>query len=540
MIKSFTFLFLFIINIMYCKAQSTCAFSPVTNINLCLEYNTQDQISKNMNSVVDNILNPLGLTRKNFIVKGCDNIQNAVAVIYNNNRYIMMDEQFFNSISNNNKVAYYLILAHEIAHHLNGHTIDIREHDYLINQQKELECDYFAGFALNNLGFTIESIVSEATKLLYDPSYVATSSHPSLSKRIEYMKKGYNDSQAKQNKNIEIIYKVVQEEYTKAFEQNLENRFTFLYNDARAGYLDVVLNDKHTGIEEVISKYQKIDGLFSDLTVIKESLGQLNLGNRNYLSSYNYFLSAYNISKDPVYLIDAFQTCFDGGLSINYDIFKPLISFNYESLEDPNRYKYLAIFNSENNLVKSIEILNYALTNWSKFKLNENQYFLRPDLYTDLSVLLLRKEDYVQAYSAINEAYKLYDIDNMIGGNLSTFNKLDFATILSNKALIEMRLEKWDACINTSNILIAYFPESKYYLDGSLDYYIGRSNLEKKDYSVAIMYLSEAIKKSDRIDYLYYFRGLSYKGIGENQKAKIDFTIACDKNIEAACKLLNK
>jgi len=121
-----------------------------------------------MNITIDNILNPIGLTRKNFIVKSCNNIENAIAVIYKNNRYIMMDEYFFSSISKDNTIAYYLILSHEIAHHLHGHTSNFELHSNLINQQQELECDYFSGFILSNLGFSLDKTIAEANRLLYN------------------------------------------------------------------------------------------------------------------------------------------------------------------------------------------------------------------------------------------------------------------------------------------------------------------------------------------------------------------------------------
>lgn len=523
-----------------CFTQSTCAFNPINNMSFCLDYSSDNHTSINMNITIDNILNPIGLTRKNFIVKSCNNIENAVAIIYKNNRYIMMDEHFFSSISKNNTIAYYLILSHEIAHHLHGHTSDFENHSNLTNQKQELECDYFAGFVLSNLGFSLEKSIAEANRLLFNPNYNINSSHPPLSKRIESIKKGYSDSQNKINKTIENLYNIIHEEYTKAFEENLDNRLTFLYNEARNGYLDIVLNNKFTGIDEVISNYQKIDYLSNDITFIKVDLGQLNYRNKNYASAYNYFLSAYKISNDTKYLIDALQVCYEGGLNINKELFKNLLTIDYYSLDHPNRYKYLAIFTSENNPERAIDILTSALENWSKFNLNDWEYFLKPNLFADLAVLLLRQEEYARAYTAINEAYNLYDIDNRIGSELGIYDKQDFATVLDNKALIEMRLEEWDKCINTCNLLISYFPESNSYVTGSIDYYVGRCSLEKKDYSNSILYLSEAIRKSDQNNYLYLYRGLAYKELGELKKSNIDFTIACDKKIKAACDNLNR
>lgn len=539
MLKLIICFYFLVLNVILSFSQTTCAFSSIQNMNLCLDYNLDNQTSKNMNITVDNILNPIGLKRKNFIVKSCNNIDNAVAIIYKSNRYIMMDEYFFNSISKNSKIAYYLILSHEIAHHLNGHTSDFERHNNSTNQQHELECDYFAGFVLSNLGFSLDKVIIEANRLLFVANYNFNSSHPPLLKRIESITKGFNDSQTKINRTIERLYNVIHEEYTKAFEQNLENRLTYFYNEAREGYLDIVLNNKFNGIDKVISSYQKIDYLSNDITFIKVDLGQLNYRNKNYAAAYNYFISAYEISKENKYLIDALQVCYEGNLNIDKNLFKHLLNIDYTSLDHPNRYKYLAILTSESNLQKSIDILTFALDNWTKFNLSKWEYFLKPNLYSDLAVLLIRKEEYIKAYSALNESYKLYDIESKLGTDLSFFDRIDFATILDNKALIEMRLEKWEKSISTSNLLITYFPTSQNYLGGNIDYYIGRCYFELKDFSTAIVYLSESINKSDLTNFLYYYRGMAYKETGDFQKAKIDFTIACDKKNELACKFLN-
>ena len=527
--------FLILFNNQISISQSVCAFNSYQSFDLCLNTNSGSHNSISMNHVIDNILNPMGLLRKNFIVKDCDNIQNAFATIYKDVRYIVMDERYFHSIYDNYQIAYYLILAHEIAHHLNGHTIEGNDNDYKKSQQKELECDYFAGVALANLGFALNDITAEAKKLLYDPAYNIASSHPPLSKRIEAISDGFTTSKNKKDEFIDQIIKIATEEYDKVFEKNLQNKISFLYNEAKEELIDIVSNNRTEGLEELINKYHSLDHIAPDLAFIKVDIAQLHQRNNNFLAAYSYFLSAYKLNDNIELLIDAFQISYEYDLKVDENIFSPLTNYNYHNLDHPSRYKSLAIYLADKNRKKSIEILSYALKRWDKFELFDWEYFLEPNLYNDLSILLLRQGQNEDAYISLKKAYQLYDIDAKIGENLNTYDKKDFGTIISNKALTELRLNQWLKCINTCNLLISYLLESNSYTNGSIDYFTGRSYYETKNYSKAIVYLSEAIKKSNSMDLLYYYRGLSYLKLGEDQKAMIDLTISCDLGLNSAC-----
>ena len=71
------------------------------------------------------ILNTIGAS-KNFVLTPCDNINNAIATAYKGKRYILYDRKFMDLISKNtNDWSNLFILAHEVGHHINGHSIDI-------------------------------------------------------------------------------------------------------------------------------------------------------------------------------------------------------------------------------------------------------------------------------------------------------------------------------------------------------------------------------------------------------------------------------
>ena len=165
---------------------------------------------------LDKILSVIGAS-KNFVLQPCNNINNAVATAYKGKRYILYDRQFMNSISNGNNWGNLFILAHEVGHHINGHSLDlvlyaaeVVEPESLVTKRKqELEADEFAGFVLAKLGGPISAANQTIIKISSnsDDSY---STHPSRDKRLAAVKKGFNKVSksgniANQN-NIDAVY----------------------------------------------------------------------------------------------------------------------------------------------------------------------------------------------------------------------------------------------------------------------------------------------------------------------------------------------
>jgi len=114
-------------------------------------------------------LNVIGASKR-FVLQPCNNINNAVAISYKGIRYILYDNNFMNSINNMNNWGNLFILAHEVGHHINGHSLDLILYSSKSVESKtlaqkriqELEADEFAGFILAKLGGNI----SEAYKLI--------------------------------------------------------------------------------------------------------------------------------------------------------------------------------------------------------------------------------------------------------------------------------------------------------------------------------------------------------------------------------------
>ncbi|WP_181304206.1 membrane-binding protein [Rufibacter sp. XAAS-G3-1] len=138
--------------------------------------------------IITEIIDVVGL-KPRFEVRAA-NVPNAAAVIMNGQRYILYNEKFVNSLNTALRTdwAGISILAHEIGHHLNGHTLSKGGS----NLQDELEADEFSGFVLRKMGASL-SEAQAAIKALAeeDDSYT----HPGKSSRLTAISKGWRNAQ---------------------------------------------------------------------------------------------------------------------------------------------------------------------------------------------------------------------------------------------------------------------------------------------------------------------------------------------------------
>jgi hypothetical protein len=139
-------------------------------------------------NIIKEIIDVVGL-KPRFEIRAA-NVPNAAAVIYNNKRYILYNQQFVNAINSAVKTdwAGVSILAHEIGHHLNGHTL---EHES--QPELELEADEFSGFVLRKMGASLEQ-AQAAMRALSDEEGSAT--HPPRRYRLAAIMRGWQNSEA--------------------------------------------------------------------------------------------------------------------------------------------------------------------------------------------------------------------------------------------------------------------------------------------------------------------------------------------------------
>lgn len=131
------------------------------------------------------IMSVIGLS-PNFELKEAK-VDNIEASISHRKRYILYNPSFINWINDvtKDKWAAMALLAHEVGHHLNGHTIRKTGSTPIL----ELEADEFAGFVLYKLGATL-SQAQEVMKYIARPKESAT--HPGRISRMQAIENGWN------------------------------------------------------------------------------------------------------------------------------------------------------------------------------------------------------------------------------------------------------------------------------------------------------------------------------------------------------------
>ncbi|WP_176526947.1 M48 family metalloprotease [Rhizobium subbaraonis] len=136
--------------------------------------------------VVVSVCDSIGLPANFTIVSVRDRRVNAYATLKDSERLIVYEENFMRSIADANSKNWtgLTILAHEIGHHLCGHTLDTIGS----RPPRELEADHFAGFAVSRLGGSLEQAQVVFARL----SQRGSITHPPRDERLEAVKAGWN------------------------------------------------------------------------------------------------------------------------------------------------------------------------------------------------------------------------------------------------------------------------------------------------------------------------------------------------------------
>jgi len=166
---------------------------------------------KNADIALDKILDVTGMSKR-FVLKECNDISNCVATAYKGIRYILYDRDFMDAIaSRTNSWSSMSILAHEIGHHVNGHSLDLivyaseaaeaptlRE-----SRQMEIEADEYSGFVMFKLGASLAQ-AQEAIRLISTNDDDSYSTHPSKNKRLNAIERGYNNAKSQVSNKSEV------------------------------------------------------------------------------------------------------------------------------------------------------------------------------------------------------------------------------------------------------------------------------------------------------------------------------------------------
>lgn len=140
--------------------------------------------------IIGEIVDVIGL-KMHFTIQAAEGISNASAVTHGNKRFILYDKSFVASVNNavNTDWAGVSILAHEIGHHLNGHTLN----DHGSTHTEELEADEFSGFVLRKMGASL----SDAQAAMYEiSSEHGSATHPKRTDRLKAIEAGWQKADA--------------------------------------------------------------------------------------------------------------------------------------------------------------------------------------------------------------------------------------------------------------------------------------------------------------------------------------------------------
>lgn len=140
-----------------------------------------------IHDMLQKIIGATGL-QLNFELKEA-RVLNIEATTKHRKRYISYNPAFITSLTtaSKDKWAVMALLAHEVGHHLNGHTIRRGGS----SPELELEADEFAGFILYKLGATL----SQSQNVMnYIAKTKGSKTHPSRGSRMNAIEKGWSNA----------------------------------------------------------------------------------------------------------------------------------------------------------------------------------------------------------------------------------------------------------------------------------------------------------------------------------------------------------
>jgi hypothetical protein len=145
----------------------------------------QAQTAPAPTDVIREITDAVGLKAR-FELRATRDVDNAAAVVYNGKRFLLYNPDFLNGVNRAGHTdwAGISILAHEMGHHLNGHTLRSGGSQ----PADELEADEFSGFVLRKLGASLAQAQAAMATVSDDQG---SSTHPGRAPRLTAIGEGW-------------------------------------------------------------------------------------------------------------------------------------------------------------------------------------------------------------------------------------------------------------------------------------------------------------------------------------------------------------
>ena len=159
--------------------------APLLMLSVVLATPGHAQTAPVTTDVIREITDAVGLKAR-FQLRATHDIDNAAAVVYDGQRYLLYNPDFLSAVNRAGHTdwAGISILAHEMGHHLNGHTL---RHGGS-QPADELEADEFSGFVLRKLGASLAQAQAAMATVADDGG---SASHPGQAPRLTAISQGW-------------------------------------------------------------------------------------------------------------------------------------------------------------------------------------------------------------------------------------------------------------------------------------------------------------------------------------------------------------
>lgn len=159
--------------------------APLLALPLAINSPAQAQTAPAPTDVIREITDAVGLKAR-FELRATREVDNAAAVVYNGKRFLLYNPDFLNAVNRAGHTdwAGISILAHEMGHHLNGHTLRTGGSQ----PADELEADEFSGFVLRKLGASMAQAQAAMANVADDGG---SASHPGRAPRLVAIGQGW-------------------------------------------------------------------------------------------------------------------------------------------------------------------------------------------------------------------------------------------------------------------------------------------------------------------------------------------------------------
>lgn len=515
----------------------SCSYNQQKTESIPCLINSNENIDNNEAvTIIDKILQPIGL-RRNFVILSCSNIQNALAVTTNLGiRYIIYDYNFLSTLSElTSDWTKISILAHEIGHHLSGHTLSASE-SLDGQRKKELEADEFSGFILFKLGASLRQ-AQAAVNILATEEDDANLTHPSKSKRILAIEKGYKN--AEKNEKLFDVKKGDSPEYyfSKAYKLTNEEKYDEAFNNYTTA---ITLNPNYAeayvnrGQVKMMYAFQDKETIINDFNIairIDPNLGKayffrgvMKKFKNEYLSALEDFKTAVmhdrTLLHDKNYLLErAFvESILSNNSSKEKETHYQYFKTGFDKLQSGQYKDAIEYCNKAINL-KPKEPLYYDVRGVARMNLEDYESAIKD---FDVALQLNPNADLGYYHRGLSYQYSQNYAKALADFNVALIIKPGNIEYKSHRAFNRRMMTDYEGAIKDYNDLIALAPNNDTaLLERAINY------LELKKYELAITDLNKAITINPSSFYHFFYRGRVKLAMKDKSGACDDFKMGC-------------